>query len=500
MNLRGKKVLVLGLGETGLAMAKWLTRQGAVVRVADSRAAPPQLEALKTALPKVAVRTGAFVREDFTGIELIAVSPGVPLSESLLQEAQARGAEIVGDIELFARALQQFKIASAKPDSKFKTQKVIAITGSNGKTTVTAMVGAMLRRAGMDAQVAGNISPSVLDALMAREESGTLPQAWVLELSSFQLETTRSLHPDAAAVLNVSEDHLDRYAGMDAYAAAKARIFAGDGLRVLNRDDAAVMAMNADTAVSVSIGLDAPRQRTEDRGQRTDSAASVTFGLDAPDNDGDFGLIVDNGITWLTQGKTRLLKTGELQVAGLHNAANALAALALCRALGVAMVPLLQALREFRGLPHRVEKIATINGATYFDDSKGTNVGATLAAIRGLSEHGQRKLVLILGGDGKGQDFAPLKSAVAQHARAVVLIGRDAKLIAAAIAGDAQTGAPLYFADSMEAAVEKCAELSQRGDAVLMSPACASLDMFKNYAHRAEVFVAAVDRLVKSEK
>ena len=445
-------MLVLGLGETGLSMAKWLTRQGANVHIADSRVAPPAMDAIKEALPKVTVRTGAFEREDFLGIDLVAISPGVPLAEPLVQQAVARGVPVVGDVELFALALKQ--INAPRP-------KVLAITGSNGKTTVTAMVGAMVKRAGWDVAVAGNISPAVLDALMQRQDSGKLPQAWVLELSSFQLETTQSLNPDAAAVLNLSEDHFDRYPGMQDYAAAKARIFMGGGAQILNGDDVLVRAM----------ALSGRKQ--------------ITFSLDAPVTETDFGLQSDGNDTWLVQGKYRLMKTSELAVSGLHNAANALAALALCRVAGLPLEPLLQALREFKGLPHRMEKVAELNGIAFYDDSKGTNVGATVAALNGMAQ----TVVLIAGGDGKGQDFSPLQQPVAQHARAVVLIGRDAEKIAAALNG---CDVPLHRAKTMEEAVQKSFSLVQTGDVVLMSPACASFDMFKNYAHRAEVFVAAI--------
>lgn len=453
-------MLVLGMGETGLSMAKWLSHMGATVRAADSRAAPPSLATLKQMLPASRICTGAFTAEIFTGIDIIAISPGVPLAEQLVQRAVKDGVPVVGDMELFALAIKQLNLS--KP-------RILAITGSNGKTTVTAMVGAMLEKAGWDVEVAGNIGPAVLDVLMQREDTGKLPEAWVLEISSFQLETTRNLNPDAAVVLNLSEDHFDRYAGMQDYAAAKARIFLrgvaesgdADGVQVLNRDDPVVRAM----------ALTGRRQ--------------MTFGLGPPIADSDFGLLRNGGDIWLAQGKTRLMKTGELGVTGLHNAANALAALALCRAVDLPFEPLLQALREFRGLPHRMEKVAAFNAVTFYDDSKGTNVGATVAALNGMAQ----RVVLIAGGDGKGQNFSPLAGPVAEHARAVVLIGRDAEKIAAAI--DA-CGVPLHRAATMEEAVQKSFLLALKGDAVLMSPACASLDMFKNYAHRAEAFVAAV--------
>lgn len=450
-------MLVLGMGETGLSMAKWLSRQGANVRAADSRAAPPNLEAMQRAVPAAQVFTGAFAAETFAGIDLIAISPGVPLAEPLVQQAARRGVPVVGDMELFALALGQ--TGSPEP-------RILVITGSNGKTTVTAMVGAMVQRAGWDVEVAGNIGPAVLDALMRREDSGKLPQAWVLEISSFQLETTQNLDPTVATVLNLCEDHFDRYAGMQDYAAAKARIFLSEdgGTQILNRDDPLVRAM----------ALPGRKQ--------------MTFSLDAPVAESDFGLLRDGGDTWLVQGRTRLLKTSELAISGLHNAANALAALALCRAVELPLEPLLQALREFKGLPHRMEKVAAVGGVTFYDDSKGTNVGATVAALNGMTQG----VVLIAGGDGKGQDFFPLRQPLAECARAVVLIGRDAGKIAAALAG---CGVPLYQAKTMEEAVQQSFVLAQQGDAVLMSPACASLDMFRNYAHRAEVFVAAVREL-----
>jgi UDP-N-acetylmuramoylalanine--D-glutamate ligase len=462
MNLKGKTVLVLGMGETGFSMAKWLSRMGASVRMADSRVAPPYLEALKQALPDAGLFTGTFAPKIFSGIDVIAISPGVPLAEPMVQWAMKHGVPVLGDIELFALAIKQFN--TSKP-------KILAVTGSNGKTTVTAMAGAMVKQAGWDVEVAGNIGPAVLDVLMQREDSGKLPKAWVLEVSSFQLETTQNLDPDAAAVLNLSEDHFDRYAGMADYAAAKARIFLGNagggGVQILNRDDSRVRAM----ALS-------GRKR-------------MTFGLDVPSDSNDFGLLHEGENIWLVQGKTRLMRTSELGVTGLHNAANALAALALCRAIDLPIEPLLQALREFRGLPHRMEKVAAFSGITFYDDSKGTNVGATVAALNGMTQ----SVVLIAGGDGKGQDFSPLARPIAEHARAVVLIGRDANKIVNAISG---SGVSLHHATTMEEAVQKSFALAQEGDVVLMSPACASFDMFKNYAHRAEAFIAAV-RSVQTE-
>jgi UDP-N-acetylmuramoylalanine--D-glutamate ligase len=453
--LRGKSILVLGLGETGLSLVRWMLVHGAQVRVADSRVAPPGLASLQASHPQVEVRCGIFRSELLDGISLIAISPGIPLAEPFIQRAIAQGIPVVGDIELFAQSLP-----------KDNPPKVIAITGANGKTTVTSMVGAMCRAAGLEVEVAGNISPAVLDVLIKRR--GKQPDVWVLELSSFQLETTYSLNAHAATVLNISEDHLDRYTDMAGYIAAKARIFRCDGrssVQVLNRDDPESMAMGLRERVIQSFGLKTPPLSTH-----------------------DMGIEYEAGDIWLVEGTRHLMKAVELQVAGLHNVSNALAAISLCRAVGLPMSPLLNALRDFKGLPHRVEKVAVINGVTYYDDSKGTNVGATVAALNGLGQ----TAVLILGGEGKGQDFSPLQQVVTTHARVAVLIGRDAEKIAAALK---ETGVPLLFATDMNDAVRISAAEAQAGDAVLMSPACASFDMFKNYVHRAEVFIAAVHQL-----
>jgi UDP-N-acetylmuramoylalanine--D-glutamate ligase len=446
LQLHNKRVLVLGLGETGISCLRWLARRGAVLSVADTRAAPPQLAQLQAELPQVAVHLGPFQASAFAEIDLIVASPGVPLAEPQVQAALKRGIPVVGDIELFA----QHKPASAR---------VIAITGANGKSTVTMLVGEMCRRAGLNTVVAGNIGLPVLDALEAEAAD-----VYVLELSSFQLETTTSLAADAAAVLNVTEDHMDRYAGMADYAAAKARVFHGDGTQVLNRED----------DWSRRMGLAAQRV--------------VSFGTDAPHTLDDFGLIARAGRVWLAQGASELLDVAEMRIAGRHNAANALAALALCRAIGLDYAPLLQALREFKGLPHRVEWVAEVGGVNYYDDSKGTNVGATSAALAGMP----CKVVLIAGGDGKGQDFAPLRAPVLRNARAVVLMGRDAPLIERVLAGGE---VPLLHAADMEQAVRQAAAVAQPGDAVLLSPACASWDMYRNYVHRAEAFSAAVKKL-----
>jgi UDP-N-acetylmuramoylalanine--D-glutamate ligase len=443
MNWYGQHILILGLGNSGLAAARWLAHRGADLRVADSNAAPANLPRLKQALPEIAVTTGEFVEADFLWADRIIISPGVPLAHELVQAAIRRGIAVWGDVELFAQAVSP-------------AAKVVAITGSNGKSTVTSMVAAMCSAAGKKTVMAGNIGLPVLDALDDYPET----EVFVLELSSFQLETTYTLNPVAAAVLNISEDHLDRYASMDAYAATKARIFDVGGVQVLNRDDARSMAM-----------------ARQDR-------SVLTFGLDASEAEHDFG--IRSG--YLCRGKHKLMKTGELPLAGLHNAANALAALALCQAVGLPDEPLLDALRQFKGLPHRVEWVATIADVSFYDDSKGTNVGATEAALKGMD----KPVILIVGGEGKGQDFTPLADAVRQSARGVIQIGRDGDVIAAAIA---PSGVPISRAETMAQAVELAYAQAQPGDAVLLSPACASFDMFRNYAHRAEVFIAAVRQL-----
>jgi UDP-N-acetylmuramoylalanine--D-glutamate ligase len=456
--LQGSRVLVLGLGDTGWSMTRWLARHGARVRVADTRAEPPHARALRDALPGVELRTGRFERDTFAGMEVIAVSPGINRREPPIAEAVARGLPVVGDVELFAQALAQHCEASGEHPS------VLAITGSNGKCTVTAMAGDICKAGGLRTVVAGNIGLPVLDAWTEIEGGAPLPQAFVLELSSFQLESTQTLAATAATVLNVTEDHLDRYAGMADYAAAKARIFPHARVQVLNREDGWSMGMAL-------------------RGRER-----VTFGLDAAPGGSDWGVRNDE----LMHGTAPLMSLDELPVAGLHNAANALAALALTEAAGVPTNAALDALRAFRGLPHRVEKVADIRGIVFYDDSKGTNVGSTVAALRGM----RQPVVLIAGGDGKGQDFSPLAPAVAERARAVVLIGRDASSIERAVAG---SGVPLLHAATLPEAVDVAYRASRKGDAVLLSPACASYDMFRSYVHRAEAFVAAVRELARKE-
>jgi len=456
LELDGRKVVVLGLGDTGLSMARWLARRGANVRVADSRREPPHAAVLGRELPQVPLATGRFNDGTLRGADLIAISPGLDRRELPVADAIKRGVPVVGDVELFAQALKA-DAGRQTPDAR---PKVVAITGSNGKSTVTAMTGEMLRAAGRRTVVAGNIGTPVLDALGAIEVGAPAPEVFVLELSSFQLESTSSLEADAATMLNLSEDHLDRYDDMDSYAAAKARVFAGSGVQVLNRDDRRSM------------------------GMRRSGRTQYTFGAARPRNENEWGI----GDDALARGSRSLMAVSELPLAGLHNAANALAAHALACAVGAPDEVLARALRSFRGLPHRMQRVAEHGGVLFLDDSKGTNVGATVAALAGM----RQPVVLIAGGDGKGQDFTPLAPAVKQRARAVVVIGRDAERVARAIAS---SGVPIERAAGMEEAVAAAFRASRKGDAVLLSPACASFDMFRNYAHRGEAFAAAVRRL-----
>ncbi len=474
--LQGRKALVVGLGDTGAACVRWLLEHEAEVRGTDTRAEPPHAQHLSEAFPEVKLSLGGFDHEDFAWADLIVSSPGVALSTPELQAALAAGKEVVGDVELFARA-----IAGSR-------SRVIAITGSNGKSTVTSLVGHLCAAVGLDTVVAGNIGLPVLDALDNRETLGRgAPDVWVLELSSFQLESTRSLHPDAATVLNISQDHMDRYTGLEDYAAAKAQVFgieAGDKgqgasekpcVQVLNRDDPMVMSMAIPGIPQWTFGI-------ADAALAPSSLAPCPSPL-AP---GHFGLTTRKGRLWLCEGDEALLPVDKLTIAGLHNAANALAALALCRAIGLPYEGMVPALKTFQGLAHRVEKVTEVAGRTFYDDSKGTNVGATAAAMLGFTV----PVVLIAGGDGKGQDFSPLRDAM-KNARAVIQIGRDGPLVAEAVAGVC----PVYRSESMEDAVNQAFQLSKPGDAILLSPACASWDMFRNYSHRAEVFIAAVEVL-----
>lgn len=443
-----QRTLIVGLGETGLSVARFLSARNVPAAITDSRVQPPALDRVRDELPDIALFLGRFDDAAFAAAEQIIVSPGVSLGEPAIARALASGVPVFGDIELFARHVDA---------------PVIAVTGSNGKSTVTTLAGEMAKRCGFDARVGGNLGTPALDLLAApaRFDDGA-PKLYVLELSSFQLETTFSLSTRAAVVLNISPDHMDRYASVDEYAAAKQRIFAHSETLVINADDPRVAAMIA------------PRKRV------------MRFGLREPADEQFFGLSKRGDATWFAKGGMPLMDVSELRIQGRHNWANVLAALALGDASGMTMPGMLQALRDFKGLPHRMQWVGESHGVTWFDDSKGTNVGATLAALLGAPG----RVVLIAGGDGKGQDFTPLRAAVAEKARAVVLIGRDANLIAAAI-GDA---APTVRAGDMAEAVARARDLAQPGDCVLLSPACASFDMFTNYIHRSQVYTAAVQR------
>ena len=607
MQLQGQHVLILGLGASGLAMARWCAQAGASVTVADTRDTPPQLLALQAEWPDVRFVPGPFAAGLVEGTSVRAVfrSPGLSpeVVAPVLDAAKAMGLWQGGELSLFAAGLQDLKTRFGY------APQVLAITGTNGKTTVTSLTGQLVARAGKTVKVAGNIGPTLLDTLtqamaqakaqLAQDEvleqtepevvtrdaevsnaddaslphteqiaiplqaavepstehneapavldsampldaqatdneensaqaqasevedatqiedeeltvpqaavmapvlvhpmAQALPQVWVLELSSFQLDSSEGFEPTAATVLNLSQDHLDWHGSMAAYGQAKARIFGKQALMVLNRDDLQVMDMRP---APIKVKLQKPMER-----------ACLTFGADMPQRPGDFGIEVTHGMTWLVRALEadetrrrrkdeaeelhfqRLMPADALRIRGRHNAVNALAALALAASAGCALGPMLYGLREYRGEPHRVEPVAIVHDVEYFDDSKGTNVGATVAALQGLGA--ERSVVVIMGGEGKGQDFSPMAAPVARYVRGVILIGRDAPVIREALLG---TGVPLSDAQDMHDAVRQAAGLAHSGDAVLMSPACASFDMFDNYGHRAEVFCQAVAALAQ---
>jgi UDP-N-acetylmuramoylalanine--D-glutamate ligase len=492
--MKDLRVLVLGLGVSGLAISRWCARCGAQVTVADTRESPPNLDALREQLPQARFIGGAFSAAliEGQGVQAVYRSPGLSPEQvaPVVAAARAQGIVVGGELSLFAAALSQLR------QERDYAPAVLAVTGTNGKTTVTALTGQLVERSGKTAAVAGNIGPSLLDALTRALDADALPQVWVVELSSFQLEAAGEFEPTAATVLNLTQDHLDWHGTMEAYTAAKARVFGKRALMILNREDPLVMQM-----------LPPP---VKARGGRMEQRAFVTFGADMPQRPGDFGMENVNGMAWLVRALEadetlrkskdrddelhfqRLMPADALRIRGRHNAVNALSALALACAAGCTIGPMLYGLREYRGEPHRVESVGILRGVEYFDDSKGTNVGATVAALQGLGV--ERKLVVILGGDGKGQDFSPLAAPLARYARAAVLIGRDAPQLRAALE---PAGVKLLDAQTMEQAVALAAEQAQAGDAVLMSPACASFDMFRNYPHRAEVFRAAVRALAE---
>lgn len=477
-----QKALVVGLGASGEACTKFLLKRQWQVRATDTRSEPPALSRLSDTegFSFVSLQEAQAQLKD---CNLLVMSPGISPWHSavtpLVRSAQSLGIEIVGEIELFARELLRLK------SEKAYEPKVIAVTGTNGKTTTTVLTTKMAAASGLKAVAAGNIGPNAVTELDRYLESGELPDVWVLELSSFQLETTSSLAPDAAALLNITQDHLDWHGGMNEYVAAKGKIFAHEKTaRILNRDDTTVMNFAA-----------------HDR-------KVFTFGATEPQHPNEWGLVKEDGIVWLafneddsvqlTKRKVleghvlqRLMPEDALQIRGRHNSMNALAALALIYAAGLPISDALRALAQYRGEPHRVEYVMTVNGVDYIDDSKGTNVGATVAALEGLGANGT-KLVVILGGDGKGQDFSPIADSMGKHARAAVLIGRDAPLIEKALQGAEY---PIIHAKDMPQAVQKASELAQPHDCVLLSPACASWDMFKDYAQRSAIFIASAKAL-----
>lgn len=490
------RVLILGLGETGIAAARWCVRNGALLRVADTRANPVGLEALQSEIDASRVEwhlgCDVFAESLLDGVEQLVLSPGLapgmsPVRE-LLDAAKARNVEITGEIELFARALRDLNA------SQNYAPKVLGVTGTNGKTTVIALTRRILESAGLRAQAAGNISPAALHALMDALDHDALPDVWVLELSSFQLETTSSLSLTAATVLNLTQDHLDWHVTMQNYSDAKARIFTMAEQVIVNRDDTNVMGLIA-----------------------TQSAMNVrSFGRDAPILTGDLGIETSHEVMWLCSSEAtefeddlpapvrrkknapaperspgrivRLMPVDALGIKGLHNALNTQAALLLSRACGAIWAPMLRAAGEYTGEPHRMEFVRSVRGIDFFNDSKGTNVGATAAGLEGLG----RRIVLIAGGVGKGQDFEPLVPVIKRHVSAVILIGQDATLMSQVFAPSEVT---TVFASDMKEAIAQAFTHACEGDAVVLSPACASFDMFQNYPHRGQVFVNEVKEL-----
>ena len=571
--LQNQTVLVLGLGQSGLAMARWCTRLGARVQVWDSRAQPPQAQALRAELPQAMRLSGSLDVAALQGVQLLLKSPGLsPQDEQiapLLAAAREAGIRIDGELGLFSQALAELKA------ERGYAPKVLAVTGTNGKTTTTAMCALMVARCGLRVAAAGNIGPSLLDTLAqaldqepvaevvdavpaarsdevgidgrtapdldaceatahaeasdddsadgaddeARAEVNAfaprfapppaapvfqaLPEVWVLELSSFQLDGVQGFEPTAAAVLNLSQDHLDWHGDMVAYAAAKARVFGQGAVMVVNRDDPATEAL---------VPTPGPVKTGRGRNAAAPWRAVLRFGLDTPQHPGDYGLVEQNGMAWLVRAREtdptikrrrdevdeiqlqRLMPADALRVRGRHNAANALAALALAGAAGCPLAPMLHGLREYAGEPHRLQFVASVAGVDAYDDSKGTNVGATVAALQGLgADQAPGRLVVVLGGQGKGQDFSPLAVPLSRFARAVVLIGQDAAALAQALAAAlAEAGVALQQQASLEDAVRWGLAQALPGDALLLSPACASLDMFRNYGHRGEAFARAV--------
>jgi UDP-N-acetylmuramoylalanine--D-glutamate ligase len=493
-SLQHQHVMILGLGISGLAMARWCERFGANITVVDTRENPPQLEQLLSEL-----KNTQFICSDFDAhlidkdeITFLLLSPGIKPADTaaILTSAKEKNVFVGNELTLFNMALSELK------ESQQYQPHVLAITGTNGKTTVTTLTGKLVACANMSVAVAGNIGPSLLDTLGSKMNSADLPEVWVLELSSFQLNDASGFEPTAGVVLNVTQDHLDWHGDMTSYIEAKSHVYGSHSCMIINRDDHEVMNMLA-------------------HAKKTSKARKYcTFGSDLPTRLGDYGLESVNGMTWLVRATSaddvvlkkqrsllepaieitlqRLIPADALQLRGQHNMLNALAALAMVEVIGCGISPILYGLRQYKGEPHRVESIGIVNGVEYFDDSKGTNVGATVAAISGLGK--DRKIIVVLGGEGKGQDFSPLVDVIKNHVRAVVLIGKDKKIIAETLK---DVNLPKIFVDTMAAAVSSAAGLAKSGDTVLLSPACASLDMFENYEHRGRVFKEEVSKLIK---
>lgn len=523
-HLSGRSVLILGLGASGLAMARWCLRHGARVQVWDSREQPPMRAALEQAGADVTWLRGPLDSAVLMDVHLVLKSPGLsprdPQISPLLQAAQADRVAVAGELALFARALADLKaVRGYEP-------QVLAITGTNGKTTTTQLTALLVQRCGRRVAVAGNIGPTMLDTLAQAldaaqgDPEAALPEVWVLELSSFQLDGVDGFEPTAAAVLNITQDHLDWHGDMAHYVQAKSRIW-GPSPRTLDDGTVAlsstVMVINrGDEQVSALEPAPIPVKGTRGRAGKPLVRRVIRFGLDAPKRPGDFGLVVEGGMAWLVRAHPqddeparptqeadeelhlqRLMPADALRIRGRHNAANALAALALASSIACPLGVMLHGLREYVGEPHRVSFVLRAADVEVYDDSKGTNVGATVAAVQGLGQDIEpARLVLLLGGDGKGQDFSPLRAPLARHARAVALYGRDAQAIAEALTG---LDLPMQRHEDLVSACAWAFEQAQRGDSVLLSPACASLDQFRDYKHRAEVFVQQAQAWAQSQ-
>jgi UDP-N-acetylmuramoylalanine--D-glutamate ligase len=518
-----RRVLVVGLGESGLAMARSIAQFATTLTVVDSRENPPGLAQLSAELPQVAFVSAALDSEAALALlathEVVAWSPGLSPhtgpSAVMHQAAIAAGLTVAGELDWFAAMLKSLR------ETRGYAPQLIAITGTNGKTTTTMLTAHLCQQAGVDAVVAGNVSPSMLDQLRERLATGLLPKVWVLELSSFQLASSQAMAFDAATVLNVTQDHLDWHLDFADYVAAKRSVYAQARVSVFNRQDPHTLPTEA------IAQIERISQMKVRSGQPLPVAPKVlSFGIDEPKEPNALGLLQGGGVQWLAQclenedetrkrhekietRLNRLMPADAMRLRGAHNHVNALAALGLVSAIGLRFGPLLHSLSRYAGEPHRCELVAVIKDVEFIDDGKGTNVGATVAALQGLSNsqanNGRARLLLIAGGDGKGQDFQELGVAAARHAKAVFLIGRDGPVIGQAIAqaqlqhADPSQGPNLVSCDSLEQAVTQAAQAASVGDAVLLSPACASFDMFRSYVHRSEVFVAAVNALREQE-